>query len=130
MTAPIPRVLTYGCFDQFHQGHVQFLRRVAQLGGELIVGCATDELAEFIGLPCVNPYPMRRRMLECCRYVSRVIPETDVDQKRRDILHYNATTLAMGLEYAGLFDNLADVIQLQYIARSNLPEIRWKKAQM
>jgi glycerol-3-phosphate cytidylyltransferase len=122
-------VLTYGCFDQFHQGHVQFLRRVAQMGDELIVGCATDEHANRIGLPCAQPYRQRRGLLERCRYVSRVIAETDEDQQRTDIVNYNASALVMGEEYTGLFNHLQDIAQIYYLPRINLAELNRNEPQ-
>jgi D-beta-D-heptose 7-phosphate kinase/D-beta-D-heptose 1-phosphate adenosyltransferase len=35
-------VFTNGCFDLFHAGHVDFLRRCRELGDRLIVGVNSD----------------------------------------------------------------------------------------
>lgn len=60
-----PRVvLTYGTFDLFHHGHVNLLRRLADLGTELIVGCSTDAFNQIKGKQCVMSYEQRRTILE------------------------------------------------------------------
>ncbi|MFK7835660.1 MAG: adenylyltransferase/cytidyltransferase family protein [Sulfitobacter sp.] len=114
---PTRVVLTYGRFDLFHQGHVNFLRRLAQTGDELIVGCTTDALAVQMQAPCQMSFDTRRALLESCRFVSRVIPETDLNQKRTDIVNYNACALAMGEDRFGAFDSLQDIAQVLYLPR-------------
>lgn len=118
VAARAPRVvLTYGRFDLFHNDHVTFLRKVSMMGSELIVGCTSDAHAEAMGLPCQMPFEERRALLEHCRFVSRVIPETDAAQKRTDIVNYNVCALAMGTEHAGQFDGLQDIAQVLYLSR-------------
>lgn len=111
-----PRVvLTYGRFDLFHQGHVQFLRQAFLRGSELVVGCATDAHAVAQGTPCQMPFEQRREILEACRYVSRVIPLTDLGQKRTDIVNYNASALILSTTYAGKYDDMQDIAQVVYL---------------
>ena len=121
----IPRaprvVLTYGRFDLFHQGHVNFLRQANQLGGELIVGCATDDYAMDDGRPCTQDFDARRAILQSCRFVSRVIPHNDHAQMRTDIVNYNACTLVMGAEYTGKLDDMQDIAQVLYLPRTARP---------
>lgn len=122
MTSPAsatPRVvLTYGRFDHFGQNHISFLRQLAVRGAEVIVGCATDYHAASLGLSCTHPFEMRRAVLQSCRYVSRVIPEESTEQKRTDIVNYNAHTLAMGSEWIGHYDDLQDVAKILYMKRN------------
>jgi len=108
-------VLTYGRFDGWNQGHVQFLRNLSLLGREVIVGCATDFHAAAMGSPCETPYLQRRSLLERCRYVTRVVAETSTAQKRTDIVNYNVCLLVMGADHIGTMDDLRDLAQVRYI---------------
>ena len=110
-------LLTYGRFDMFHQGHVAFLRQVSQLADEVIVGCATDALAQANGTPCYMPFEQRRAVLESCRYVSRVIAQTEMKQQRRDIVNYNACTLAIGPKDRNDLEDLTDIALILYLPR-------------
>lgn len=112
---PYRVVLTYGCFDQFDQRHVSFLRQAAQLGDELIVGCATDDYAAATGTPCLQAFAQRREVLEKCRFVARVIAKTSDQQKRTDIVNYNVSLLVMGAEDLGRFAHLQDIAQIRYL---------------
>ncbi len=111
-------VLTYGTFDLFHVGHVRLLRRLSQLGDRLIVGCSTDEFNAIKGKKTVVPFAQRKETLEACRYVTRVIPEMTWEQKRSDIIREGADIFAMGDDWAGHFDDLADLAQVVYLPRT------------
>lgn len=115
------RVLTYGTFDLFHYGHVRLLRRLSAMGDRLIVGVSTDEFNARKGKTAVMPYAQRREILEACRFVDRVIPEHDWDQKRTDIVNHNIALFAMGDDWTGQFDDLSDLTQVLYLPRT--PEI-------
>lgn len=109
------RVLTYGHFDLFNDGHVQFLRRLSGLGRTLVVGLTTDALSASRGHHCAMSFQHRRDVLEACRYVDRVIPEVDYAQKRTDIVNYNISVLALPDKFAGEFDNLNTLAQVLYV---------------
>ncbi len=38
------KVITYGTFDLFHEGHYRLLQRAKQLGDYLIVGVTTEDM--------------------------------------------------------------------------------------
>ena len=42
-------VITYGTFDMFHIGHLRLLKRLKEMGDELIVAVSTDEFNEAKG---------------------------------------------------------------------------------
>ena len=43
------KVITYGTFDLFHEGHYKLLKRARQLGDYLIVGVTTEEYDQTRG---------------------------------------------------------------------------------
>jgi len=42
------RVIVFGVFDYFHPGHLFFLKKAKELGGELFVVVAQDEVVKNI----------------------------------------------------------------------------------
>ncbi|WP_040243289.1 adenylyltransferase/cytidyltransferase family protein [Chromohalobacter japonicus] len=111
-------VITYGTFDLFHSGHVKLLARLRYLGDQLIIGLSTDEFNELKGKKTVYPYEQRKEILEACRYVDKVFPESSWEQKRDDIKREKADIFAMGDDWAGKFDDLSDVTQVYYLPRT------------
>ena len=111
-------VITYGTFDLFHIGHVRLLRRLRELGDRLVVGCSTDEFNATKGKRSVMPYDQRVEILEACRYVDKVFPENDWDQKPDDIEREQADIFAMGDDWVGKFDHLADQVEVVYLPRT------------
>lgn len=117
--APLPLhpvVLSYGTFDLFTDVHVRHLSKLARLGREVIVGCATDTYCAAIGQRPEMDYAQRRGLLESCRYVTRVVAQDCASQMRTDIINYNASMIAMGAEYAGLLDDLKDLTRVRYLS--------------
>jgi glycerol-3-phosphate cytidylyltransferase len=111
-------VLTYGTFDLFHIGHVRLLERLAGLGDRLYVGCSTDEFNKAKGKRAIFSYEERRDILMSTRFVADVFPETHWGQKRPDILRLGATIFAMGDDWQGKFDDLADLCDVVYLPRT------------
>lgn len=72
-----PVVLTNGCFDILHRGHVQYLEEARALGGSLIVAINTDasvrRLAKGPDRP-INPLEDRAALLAALESVSLVVP--------------------------------------------------------
>ncbi|WP_373050588.1 glycerol-3-phosphate cytidylyltransferase [Thalassovita aquimarina] len=115
---PDRTVITYGTFDLFHYGHVRLLERLSRLGSRLIVACSTDEFNAKKGKASVVPFESRAKVLGACRYVDRVIPETNWAQKRDDIRRYDVDLFAMGDDWAGKFDDLRDLCDILYLPRT------------
>lgn len=111
-------ILTYGTYDLIHVGHIRLFRRLAELGPRLIVGCSTDEFNAKKGKTTVVPFEHRVEMLESCRYVDKVIPERDWAQKRIDIIKHDVKLFAMGDDWEGKFDNLANLCSILYLPRT------------
>jgi glycerol-3-phosphate cytidylyltransferase len=112
------RILTYGTYDLFHLGHVRLLARARALGDMLIVGLSTDEFNAVKGKTCVMPFEQRRVMLEACRHVDLVIPETCWEQKQSDVVDHGVDTFVMGDDWAGKFDGLKALCDVVYLPRT------------
>jgi D-beta-D-heptose 7-phosphate kinase / D-beta-D-heptose 1-phosphate adenosyltransferase len=69
-------VMTNGCFDILHAGHIQYLNQAKDLGDRLIVAVNTDEsVARLKGEDRpINPLPVRMEILSALRSVDWVVP--------------------------------------------------------
>lgn len=98
-------VMTSGCFDGLHAGHVHFLNAAKKLGGRLIVALNSDYSVarnKGDGHP-IFPQAQRRLILENLRCVDEVvindrITPTDV------ISQYQPRFFVKGVEWAGRDD--------------------------
>ncbi|ERL64175.1 glycerol-3-phosphate cytidylyltransferase [Schleiferilactobacillus shenzhenensis] len=111
-------VITYGTFDLLHWGHIRLLERAAAFGDELIVGLSTDEFNAVKHKEAYHSYEHRKYILEAIRYVDKVIPEKDWDQKIGDVQKYHADVFVMGDDWAGKFDFLKPYCQVIYLPRT------------
>ena len=112
-------VITYGTFDLFHVGHVNLLKRARELGDRLVVAVSTDEFnLQEKNKTTIVPYEHRVKVLESCRYVDLVIPESSWSQKERDILEYQIDTFVMGDDWEGQFDELKTLCNVVYLPRT------------
>lgn len=112
------KILTYGTFDLFHIGHVRLLKRLRDLGDELVVGCSTDEFNLIKEKKSIFTYSERKEILEACRFVSKVIPEHNWEQKIEDIEREGISIFGIGDDWAGKFDHLRDFVQVVYLPRT------------
>jgi len=101
-------VITYGTFDLFHVGHVQMLRRARALGDRLVVGCSTDEFNEKKGKKAIFSFEDRAEILLSCQYVDKVLPEESWEQKITDVKDNKVNIFAIGDDWSGKFDFLAE----------------------
>ena len=117
------KVITYGTFDLLHYGHINLLRRARELGDYLVVVISTDEFNwNEKGKKCYFTYEQRKAMVEAIRYVDRVIPETNWEQKRTDVRDYDVDIFVMGDDWEGKFDFLKEEgVEVVYLPRT--PEI-------
>lgn len=117
------KVITYGTFDLLHYGHINILRRARELGDYLVVAISTDEFNwNEKGKKCYFTYEQRKAMVESIRYVDRVIPETNWDQKITDVRDYDIDVFVMGDDWKGKFDFIKEEgVEVVYLPRT--PEI-------
>lgn len=77
-------VMTNGCFDILHAGHVTYLEQASALGDRLLVAVNIDETVRRLKGPerPVNPVENRMRMLAALRCVDWVVPFTEDEPTR------------------------------------------------
>jgi len=114
----LKRILTYGTFDLLHYGHINLLRRAKELGDYLIVGLSTDEFNAVKHKEAYHSYENRKLILEAIRYVDKVIPEKDWDQKIADVKDNDVDIFVMGDDWKGKFDFLKDYCEVVYLPRT------------
>ncbi|WP_044339937.1 glycerol-3-phosphate cytidylyltransferase [Rossellomorea aquimaris] len=111
-------IITYGTFDLLHPGHINILKNAKDLGDYLIVGLSTDEFNDLKGKKSFYTFDQRRQILESIKYVDKVIPECDWEQKIEDIITYNIDTFVMGSDWVGKFDDLDKWCNVKYFNRT------------
>jgi glycerol-3-phosphate cytidylyltransferase len=112
------RVITYGTFDMFHFGHLELLKRIKELGDELIVAISTDEFNAIKGKKTIIPYNQRSSIVEAIKYVDRVISENSWEQKVEDIKKYEIDLFVIGDDWKGKFDFLKEYCEVLYLPRT------------
>jgi glycerol-3-phosphate cytidylyltransferase len=113
------RVITYGTFDLFHYGHLRILERAKSYGDYLIVAVSSDEFNAVKGKECVYPYEHRSKIVQAIKYVDKVIPEHNWEQKIKDVTENNVDIFIMGEDWKGKFDFLKDYCEVVYLKRTD-----------
>lgn len=113
------RVITYGTFDLFHEGHRRLLERAKALGDHLIVGVTTDNYDDSRGKLNVRQSLMERiSNVRDCGLADEIIIEEFEGQKIQDIQKYDADIFAIGSDWLGKFDYLKDYCDVVYLERT------------
>jgi glycerol-3-phosphate cytidylyltransferase len=113
------KVITYGTFDLFHQGHINLLRRARELGDYLIVGVTNDSFDRERGkLNVRNNVLERVEAVKATGLADKIIIEDYVGQKIDDIQKYNVDIFAIGSDWEGKFDYLKEFCQVVYLPRT------------
>ena len=112
-------VITFGTFDVFHVGHLRVLERAAALGDRLVVGVSADALnmRKKDRLPVFSEAE-RIEIVSALKCVDEVFVEESLEQKRDYILQFGADVLVMGDDWAGKFDEFADICRVEYLPRT------------
>lgn len=112
------KIITYGTFDLLHIGHIRLLKRAKRLGDELIVGLSTDEFNKIKHKTSFFDYDVRKEILEAIKYVDKVIPEENWEQKVSDIQKFSIDLFVMGSDWQGEFDHLESYCKVKYLERT------------
>lgn len=113
------KVITYGSFDLFHEGHYKLLQRAKALGDYLIVGVTTEHYDESRGkMNVVDSLMDRIEHVKQTGFADEIIIEDHVGQKTEDILKYHVDVFTVGSDWVGVFDYLKAYCEVVYLERT------------
>ena len=113
------KVITYGTYDLFHEGHANLLRRAKALGDYLIVGVTTDNFDLERGKMNTCDNVMQRiEAVKASGYADQIIIEEYKGQKIDDIQRYGVDIFAIGSDWEGYFDYLNEYCEVVYLPRT------------
>ena len=113
------KVITYGSFDLFHEGHYKLLQRAKALGDYLIVGVTTEHYDNSRGkMNVVDSLMERIENVKKTGFADEIIIEDHVGQKVEDILKYGIDIFTVGSDWVGVFDYLKQYCDVVYLERT------------
>ncbi len=113
------KVITYGTYDLFHQGHYNLLKRAKDLGDYLIVGVTTDNFDLERGkMNTCNNVMERIEAVKATGLADQIVIEEYKGQKIDDILKYGVDIFAIGSDWVGYFDYLKEFCEVVYLPRT------------
>lgn len=113
------KVITYGTFDLFHEGHRNLLRRAKELGDYLIVGVTTEHYDLQRGkLNVVNSLLERIENVKNSGYADEIVIEDHEGQKQEDIQKLGVDVFTVGSDWVGKFDYLKQYCEVVYLERT------------
>ena len=113
------KVITYGTFDLFHEGHYSLLKRAKELGDYLIVGVTTEHFDEARGkVNVIDPIVERIENVRKTGFADQIIVEDHEGQKIEDIQKYGVDIFTVGSDWVGHFDYLKAFCNVVYLDRT------------
>lgn len=113
------KVITYGTFDLFHEGHYNLLKRAKALGDYLIVGITTEQYDKTRGK--LNVYDNILTRIDNVRnsgFADEIVIEDHSGQKAEDIVKYGVDIFTVGSDWEGTFDYLKPLCEVVYLPRT------------
>lgn len=113
------KVITYGSFDLFHEGHYNLLKRAKALGDYLIVGVTTEQYDESRGkLNIVDSLDKRIENVRQSGFADEIIVEDHLGQKVEDVQKYGIDIFTVGSDWTGSFEYLKPYCDVVYLERT------------
>ena len=113
------KVITYGSFDLFHEGHYRLLKRAKELGDYLIVGVTTEQYDRLRGKLNVEDSLLTRiENIKKTGLADEIIVEDHPGQKEEDIEKYSIDIFIVGSDWVGVFDYLKTKCEVVYLERT------------
>ena len=113
------KVITYGTFDLFHEGHYKLLQRAKALGDYLIVGVTTEHFDEARGkVNVIDPIMERIENVKQTGFADEIIIEDHDGQKIEDIQKYGVDIFTLGSDWVGNYDYLRAFCEVVYLERT------------
>lgn len=113
------KVITYGTFDLFHEGHYRLLQRAKELGDYLIVGVTTEAYDKTRGkLGVMDSLMTRVENVKKTGFADEIIIEEVQGQKFSDIKKYDIDIFTVGSDWTGVFDYLKEYCEVVYLERT------------
>ncbi|MEJ5230088.1 MAG: adenylyltransferase/cytidyltransferase family protein [Pseudothermotoga sp.] len=111
-------VLTYGSFDLFHIGHLNFLQKARDFGDRLVVGVTTDEFDLLKGKVDLFNYEERAKVVESIKYVDEIFPAKGWEEKIEDIEKYKPHVIVASEEWREKYEPLRKLCRVEFLPRT------------
>jgi len=113
------KVITYGTFDLFHQGHYNILKRAKACGDYLIVGITSESYdIQRCKMGVRDSLATRIENVRKTGFADEIIIEEFQGQKIQDVQKYGVDVLVEGSDWYGKFDYLKPYCEVVYLERT------------